>query len=560
MNRTSASCCGEPMVNGPPASRVIASPSSSMRSRTRAVISPSRYGSILTPAASIWASTRTSGSSISRNSRSRPSSTSRGRWASATRHVSVARVAAAASAAGPSTRRAPSSAPASANSVRSFSGRSGASRYAATAVSKAGACGACTKPGCALASCTTAWPASSQSEPARPASAGATRHASPPAWAATVRPPPSPRGSKASAASPFSSRAATGPTSGSAASRTSPPATLARRGRRGRRLAGDLTQTPAQVGELEALEDGVDGLDGQPVAAAGDELDEVVLQRDVQHHRRELQRETRLVLVLGEERAALLALDLVQPPVQLVDGAELLQQLRRGLLADARHARDVVRAVALEPDVVGDLRRRDAEALQHGGGRVDLDVGDAAAGAHHPDVLVDHLHRVAVAGDDDGPDALALGLLRQRPEDVVGLVPGLDEVGDPEALHELRQEAPLGRERVRHGGTLRLVLVVELVPEGLLAGVPGADDARGPVLGDDLEEHLAEAEERVGGLPGLGGDGLGQREEGAERQAAAVEQEEAVVQVRVGHEAILRHAASPTPAGAGGPPRLTSAA
>ena len=125
---TSASCCGEPMVNGPPASRVISSPSSSMRSRTRAVISPSRYGSILTPAASIWARTRTSGSSTSRKSRSRPSSSRRGRCASATRHVRVARVAAAASAAGPSTSCAPSSAPASANSVRSFSGRSGASR------------------------------------------------------------------------------------------------------------------------------------------------------------------------------------------------------------------------------------------------------------------------------------------------------------------------------------------------------------------------------------------------------------------------------------------------
>ena len=91
-------------------------------------------------------------------------------------------------------------------------------------------------------------------------------------------------------------------------------------------------------------------------------------------------------------------------------------------------------------------------------------------------------------------------------------------------------------------GTLRLVLVVELVAEGLLAGVPGAHDAPGPVLGDELEQHLAEAEQRVGGLPGLRGDGLGQREERAEREAAAVEQEETVVELGVGHAAILRHA------------------
>ena len=59
-------------------------------------------------------------------------------------------MAAAASAAGPSTSCAPSSAPASANSVRSFSGRSGASRYAATAVSNAGPTGALHEPGLRL--------------------------------------------------------------------------------------------------------------------------------------------------------------------------------------------------------------------------------------------------------------------------------------------------------------------------------------------------------------------------------------------------------------------------
>ena len=75
----------------------------------------------------------------------------------------------------------------------------------------------------------------------------------------------------------------------------------------------------------------------------------------------------------------------------------------------------------------------------------------------------------------------------------------------------------------------------------------------GTVLGDDLEEHLTEAEERVGRLPGLRGDGFGQREEGAKRQAAAVEQEEPVVEARVGHAAILRHTVeAPLAPGSGG--------
>ena len=86
----------------------MTSVSSSTRSRTRAVISPRRYGSILTPAASMSASTPTRGSSISRNSRSRPVSSRRGRCACATRQVSAARVAAAASGGGPSASVRPS--------------------------------------------------------------------------------------------------------------------------------------------------------------------------------------------------------------------------------------------------------------------------------------------------------------------------------------------------------------------------------------------------------------------------------------------------------------------
>ena len=471
-------------------------------------------------------------------------------------------MAAAASAAGPSTSRAPSSAPASANNVRSFSGRSGASRYAATAVSKAGPTGAATNPGSDLASCATTWPANSQSDAARPASPGATRQTSPPAWEATARPSCSPRGSKASAASPFSSCAATGPTSGSAASRTRPPDTAAGVGTGTAAWPGDLLEAAAQVVELEALEDGVDRLDREAVPTGGDELDQIVPERHVQDHRRELQRESRGLLVLLEQRAPLLGLDLVQARIQLVDRAELLEQLRGGLLADAGHAGDVVGRVALEADVVGDLGRRDSEALEHGGRRVDLDVGHTPTRAHHPDVLVDHLHGVPVAGDDDRADPLALGLFGQRAEDVVGLVPRLDEVGDAEPLHELGQERPLGGQPVGHVRTLGLVLLVELVAEGPLARVPGADDAGGPVLAHDLEQHLAEAEERVGRLSGLRRDGLGQREERPEREAAAVEQEQAVVEMRIGHAAILRHAAGEgrsyaSPPGSPRPPRVS---
>ena len=106
--------------------------------------------------------------------------------------------------------------------------------------------------------------------------------------------------------------------------------------------------------------------------------------------------------------------------------------------------------------------------------------------------------RVAVAGDDDRADALALGLLGERAEDVVGLVARLDQVGDAERLHELGEAAHCCDSSVGHVRPLRLVLLELLVAEGLLARVPGDDDAAGPVLGDDLEQHLAEPVEGVG--------------------------------------------------------------
>ncbi len=79
-----------------------------------------------------------------------------------------------------------------------------------------------------------------------------------------------------------------------------------RRSRSGRRrVTGDLLQAAAEVAELEALEDGADRLDRQRVAAGRDDLDQVVLERHVTDHGRQLQREARGGLVLREQRAPL---------------------------------------------------------------------------------------------------------------------------------------------------------------------------------------------------------------------------------------------------------------
>ncbi len=110
----------------------------------------------------------------------------------------------------------------------------------------------------------------------------------------------------------------------------------------------------------------------------------------------------------------------------LVDAFEAAvggDQLRRGLLADAGNAGQVVAGVAAQARVVEVLRGRDAEApLRDAGLVVERVVGDAALVVEHLDVrVVDELVRVAVAGDDHDVHALGGGLRGERRDHVVGL-------------------------------------------------------------------------------------------------------------------------------------------
>ena len=70
---------------------------------------------------------------------------------------------------------------------------------------------------------------------------------------------------------------------------------------------------------------------------------------------------------------------------QFLDRAVLLDQLRRGLLADAGDPRDVVGRVALQRHVLQVLRRRYAEPFLHARLVVQDDVGYPAAVEHHAD-------------------------------------------------------------------------------------------------------------------------------------------------------------------------------
>ena len=179
---------------------------------------------------------------------------------------------------------------------------------------------------------------------------------------------------------------------------------------------------------------------------------------------RELLRDPGVLGVVGQVLLALRAGDLVDVLEDLLERAELLQQLGGGLVADPGDAGDVVRGVALEADQVGDQLGRDAVALLDALGVVDLGVGDAARGGHHPHPVLDQLVDVAVAGDHHHLDALLAGPLGHRGDHVVGLEALDPDVGEAERLGERHQVGPLLLQQVRPGLALGLVGLVGDLP------------------------------------------------------------------------------------------------
>ena len=249
--------------------------------------------------------------------------------------------------------------------------------------------------------------------------------------------------------------------------------------------------------------------------------------RDVALGGGELLGDPRVVGVLGQVLLALGAADLVDVVEHVLERAEALQQLGGGLVADPGDAGDVVAGVALEADEVGDQLRRDPVAVDHALAVVDPGVGDAAAGGHDLHAVVDQLVGVAVAGDDHHLDLRLCGpgLLGDRRDHVVGLVAVDLQVAVAERLDQRLEVRPLLLEQVGPGRPLRLVLGVELLAAGV-AGVPDDDRRLRAVVGEDLDQHRGEPEDRVGRHAGRGRDRLRQREERAVGKAVAVDQEE----------------------------------
>ena len=246
-------------------------------------------------------------------------------------------------------------------------------------------------------------------------------------------------------------------------------------------------------------------------------------------------------LAAGERRLAvllhallLLAAQLVDMLVDALEAAVGAQQLRRGFVAHARHAGDVVGAVALQSQEIGELRRLHAVALAYLAGAVDGHVGDALARGDHVRELGAQLIDILIARDQQRAIPQRLVARRHGSQNIVAFPARHAHHGDTHGFEQLLDDGELRLQARVHGRTLRLVLLERLGAELRAPGIEGAHDGVGIGDVDELEQHGYEAEHRVGGRAVRGVHGRRHRVEGAVHQRVAVDD---------GHF-LLRHRAS----------------
>ena len=290
--------------------------------------------------------------------------------------------------------------------------------------------------------------------------------------------------------------------------------------RRGQRLVErvDAAEEPAKLEPPEDL------LELGAVGRLQDEPGRIDAEVEVAAHGREELRRPCLLGVLrdglrsrGRELRCMLD--------DVLERAVLRDELPGRLVPDAGDAGDVVARVALEPDEVGDLRRANAVPRLDALRRVHLDVRDTARRHHQADVLRDELKCVAIGGDDAGLEPRLVGERRERRDHVVRFPPLELEVLVAERLDDRPEVRELLAQEIRHRPAVGLVVGVDLLAvDG--PRVPCDRHAARPVVGEQLEEHVRESEERVRRLSVGRLQLLGEREERAIREVVAVDEEE----------------------------------
>ncbi len=236
-----------------------------------------------------------------------------------------------------------------------------------------------------------------------------------------------------------------------------------------------------------------------------------------------------LLLVVAQDLLDAGGLHLVNMGINLLDRAELLQQLGGGLLANARNLGDVVGGVASQSLVVGNQRRGEAVALLSGRHVVDLCVAEAdAPRGDHVDGWLHQLQGVGVACHDQSHHSLLHRLVCQRADYVVGLEAWQPIDGDVQGVDDILDAAELGSEVVGHRRAGRFVVGEIVVAEGA-AHIEGHRHILRLLLAQHLQQHRGEAEHCVHALTARG------HQRGWHRVVGAIDERVSVYQHQPGH-------------------------
>ena len=239
-------------------------------------------------------------------------------------------------------------------------------------------------------------------------------------------------------------------------------------------------------------------------------------------------RQPRFLRVLDQRLPALVLLDLASARQQRFEVAIFADQLRRGLDADAGHARHVVGRIADQRLHLDDLVRRHAEFFDHRGAADPL----VLHGVEHDDAVADELHQILIRRDDGGGGAGFAGLPHIGRDQIVGLEAVLFEARQIEGVHRLADELELRAQIVGRIGPVRFVIGIHRGAEGLFRLVEHHREVGRLFIrlhvAQQLPQHVAEAEHRVELQPvGFAVDRR-QRVIGAKNIAGAVDQEDVI--------------------------------
>ncbi len=209
----------------------------------------------------------------------------------------------------------------------------------------------------------------------------------------------------------------------------------------------------------------------------------------------------------GEDVAPLRLFDLVRAGEQRIEIAELGDELRRRLHANAARAGNVVGRIARKRLDVDDPVRSDAEIGK------DLFFGDpplvARAGLSgnarsrivHRDAGPDQLHHVLVGGDDQHVGAVRARHAGISRDEIVGFPRILLDRHKTEGAHRLAHQRKLRDQVFRRLVAVRFVGGIELAPERILGLVEDDGEMRrldaGRALQDELEKLRAEQPHRA---------------------------------------------------------------